>query len=315
MQWYVKVLGRSLDFQGRARRTEYWVFALVNVIVGIVLGIIDRLAGLQFGDPAVGVLGLVYGLFVLLPGVAASVRRLHDTDRTGWWLVIGLVPLVGSIVLLVFYVTEGNRGGNRFGQDPKALAGSDAAGAGDPLRSVTAAVAVPAVVACVVAAWFGAAWYRAGNDGDLALATARDEVLRDAQQAATNLNTLEGARLDEGFRLWRDSATGPLLEELDANGEQYAAGLAEILESSEAQARYGAVQSVNLREGTAQVLVAVDTSYNQLAGEPSCLRQRLRLEMRLVEGRWKVAQLTPVGNLEPVPGAGCPPGSSDAPPN
>lgn len=127
MQWYLKVLRQYVDFQGRARRTEFWMFTLFSVLISIVLGIIDGLAGLQIGAIGIGVLGLIYSLFVLLPSLAVTVRRLHDTDRSGWWILIGLVPFVGIIVLIVFEVLEGSRGGNRFGQDPKAITGGAAA--------------------------------------------------------------------------------------------------------------------------------------------------------------------------------------------
>lgn len=117
MDWYLKVLKNYVGFEGRARRKEYWMFALFNLIISIVLGIID---GLMASSPeSLGVLGLLYSLAVLLPSLAVSVRRLHDIGRSGWWLLIVLVPLIGAIVLLVFAVTEGTRGSNRFGPDPK----------------------------------------------------------------------------------------------------------------------------------------------------------------------------------------------------
>ena len=133
MNWYLKVLKQYVDFSGRARRKEYWMFTLFNVIIMVVLSAVD---GLVFGagsfagntDPGsvsasvnLGVLTTIYVLAVLLPSLAVSVRRLHDTDRSGWWLLIGLVPLVGGIVLLVFYVLAGTPGPNRFGADPKAV--------------------------------------------------------------------------------------------------------------------------------------------------------------------------------------------------
>ena len=127
MNWYVKVLKQYVDFSGRARRTEYWMFTLFNTIILIVLGFIDRALG--FGSntsngvaisAGIGLLGGLYSLAVLLPSLGVSVRRLHDTNRSGWWLLIGLIPLVGAIVLLVFFVLEGTRGPNRHGVDPKA---------------------------------------------------------------------------------------------------------------------------------------------------------------------------------------------------
>lgn len=133
MNWYIKVLKQYVDFQGRARRTEYWMFTLFNVLASVVLLFVDSLlgtgsltgpsgaTGVGFGA-SLGVLSGIYTLAVLLPSLAVGVRRLHDTDRSGWWLLIGLVPFVGGLVLLVFFVLEGNRGPNEHGQDPKALA-------------------------------------------------------------------------------------------------------------------------------------------------------------------------------------------------
>jgi uncharacterized membrane protein YhaH (DUF805 family) len=120
MEWYLEVLRKYAVFSGRARRLEYWMFTLVNVIVSIVLGIIDAILGTTYG-PGYGLLGTIYGLAVFIPSLAVGVRRLHDTGRTGWWLLIGLVPCAGFIVLLVFFVMEGQRGANEYGPDPKAV--------------------------------------------------------------------------------------------------------------------------------------------------------------------------------------------------
>ncbi|MGC3963957.1 MAG: DUF805 domain-containing protein [Rhodocyclaceae bacterium] len=106
---YLDVLkNKYVSFQGRASRAEFWQFALVNFIVGIVLGIVDGIIGHQ-------ILGSIYSLAVLLPGIGLGIRRLHDTDRSGWWLLISLVPLVGFIVLIVFWAQETKQGANRFG--------------------------------------------------------------------------------------------------------------------------------------------------------------------------------------------------------
>ncbi|MEW2381838.1 DUF805 domain-containing protein [Micromonospora sp. NPDC047707] len=115
------VLSQYAGFRGRARRSEYWWFFLFTLIVGLVAGILDGALGTSIGSGAgaTGVIGLIVGLALLLPGLAVAVRRLHDTDRSGWWLLIGLVPLVGGIVLLVFFVMDGTRGSNRYGADPK----------------------------------------------------------------------------------------------------------------------------------------------------------------------------------------------------
>jgi uncharacterized membrane protein YhaH (DUF805 family) len=120
MHWYVDVIKKYAVFEGRARRTEYWMFFLVNVVIAIVLAIIDTAVGLRSGM-GVGLLGTLYSLAVLLPGLAVGVRRLHDTARSGWWLLLALIPLVGPIVLLVFMATDGTPGANSYGPNPKEV--------------------------------------------------------------------------------------------------------------------------------------------------------------------------------------------------
>ncbi len=116
MEWYLKAFRQYVDFAGRARRKEYWMFGLINVIVFMVVALLDyALTG--------GLLFWLYYLAVLLPSLAVGVRRLHDTGRSGWWLLISLIPLVGVIVLIVFMVTEGERQPNAYGPDPKAVSG------------------------------------------------------------------------------------------------------------------------------------------------------------------------------------------------
>lgn len=115
MEWYVGVLKKYAEFGGRARRKEFWMFVLFNVLISLALGIVDAVIGF-------GLLGALYGLAVLVPSIAVSVRRLHDIGRTGWWVLVGLVPLIGLIILIVFAVMEGQAGSNQYGPDPKAAA-------------------------------------------------------------------------------------------------------------------------------------------------------------------------------------------------
>lgn len=112
MHWYLEVLKKYAVFSGRARRREYWMFFLVNFIVGLVLAVIGRVLDLE-------ILQYLYSLAVLLPGLGVSVRRLHDTGRSGWWLLISLVPLIGAIVLLVFLVSDSQPDTNQYGPNPK----------------------------------------------------------------------------------------------------------------------------------------------------------------------------------------------------
>lgn len=119
MHWYIDVLRKYTVFEGRARRKEYWIFALISALILIFLSLIDEMTGWKVWDDE-GVLSLVYSIAVFVPTLAVVVRRLHDTDRSGWWVLIALIPLVGAIVLLVFLILRGNEGDNRFGPDPKA---------------------------------------------------------------------------------------------------------------------------------------------------------------------------------------------------
>ncbi|BCS51340.1 DUF805 domain-containing protein [Aeromonas jandaei] len=115
MNWYISVLKQYAVFSGRARRTEYWMFVLCNVVFMLLVGMVDRLIG---SDKEI--LSSIYSLAVLIPSLAVAVRRLHDTDRSGWWLLIGLIPVIGTLVLIYFMVCNGLQGPNRFGDDPKA---------------------------------------------------------------------------------------------------------------------------------------------------------------------------------------------------
>ena len=115
MECYFSVLRKYAVFAGRALRKEFWMFVLISAVVVPVRGFIN--GPLMRGDtPA---LPALYTLAVVLPGFAVAARRLHDTDRSGWWLLILLVPIVGTIVLLVFMATPGGEMANRFGASPK----------------------------------------------------------------------------------------------------------------------------------------------------------------------------------------------------
>lgn len=120
MKWYLKVLNQYADFSGRARRTEYWMFILFNVLFGIAATILDNILGLKFSSQSpYGFIYLIYSLAVFIPGLAVLVRRLHDVDKSGWWFFIALIPIVGAIWLLVLLVTEGTPGTNQYGVNPK----------------------------------------------------------------------------------------------------------------------------------------------------------------------------------------------------
>ncbi|WP_125779708.1 DUF805 domain-containing protein [Pseudoalteromonas rubra] len=116
---YLSALKKYAVFNGRARRKEYWLFMLCNLIVTIVLGLVDMTLGLYSEESGFGLLSGLYALAVIIPSIALSIRRLHDTGRSGWWILISLVPVVGPLVLLVFYVMDSTPGDNDYGPNPK----------------------------------------------------------------------------------------------------------------------------------------------------------------------------------------------------
>ena len=107
MDWYLQVLRKYAVFSGRARRKEYWMFVLVHIIISIVIFII--------GSFAVG----LYGLAIITPAFAVAIRRLHDTGRSGWWLLVNCVPIIGGIILLIWMVKDSDEGENQYGPNPK----------------------------------------------------------------------------------------------------------------------------------------------------------------------------------------------------
>ena len=133
MEWMLLPLRRYARFSGRARPKEYWMFILFLLICFIAISLIEGLLGLSTTEHWVrrgpwwfdtgyqtrgGPLTGLFGLAMLIPWLAVAVRRLHDTDRSGFWLLIIFFPLIGSLILLVFFIMSGTRGANRFGPDP-----------------------------------------------------------------------------------------------------------------------------------------------------------------------------------------------------
>lgn len=107
------------DFNGRARRKEYWMFTLFNIIFAIVALVLDNILGINFQEGSGGPFYIIYALAVLIPGIAVLVRRLHDLGKSGWMFFIALIPLIGSIWLLVLLCSEGESGSNEYGPNPK----------------------------------------------------------------------------------------------------------------------------------------------------------------------------------------------------
>lgn len=141
-QYYVDTLkNRYAQFSGRASRSEFWFFVLFNFIVSIILGVLDTTLGTGYTyevvtnslttatteaasisvSQTIGYLQTFYGLAVLIPSIALSIRRLHDTGKSGWWLLIGLIPIIGFFVLIFFYVQDSQPGENEYGSNPKGL--------------------------------------------------------------------------------------------------------------------------------------------------------------------------------------------------
>lgn len=125
-------LRKYADFSGRARRREFWLFALLVFLIELLfMGLLSAVGGspMMLADPAFApatgassTVLMIYGfvlLALLVPSLAVAFRRLHDTNRKGWWILIGLIPLIGQLVLFIFYLLDGTPGPNRFGPDPK----------------------------------------------------------------------------------------------------------------------------------------------------------------------------------------------------
>ncbi len=120
MNWYLKVLKQYADFNGRARRKEYWMFILFNLIFSVIAVALDNATGMAMPGIGYGPISGLYSLAVLIPGLAVAVRRLHDIGKSGWMILITLIPIIGGIWLLILLATNGKSGSNEYGPDPKA---------------------------------------------------------------------------------------------------------------------------------------------------------------------------------------------------
>ncbi len=125
IEWYKKVVFENYaNFKGRARRSEYWYFALANGIISFSLIIIGVIVGTLFGDAVTGgiigyALVILYSLATLFPSLGVLVRRLHDVGKSGWFYFVSLIPLAGPIWILILLCTDGDYGSNDYGSDPK----------------------------------------------------------------------------------------------------------------------------------------------------------------------------------------------------
>ncbi|EKD94059.1 MAG: protein of unknown function DUF805 [uncultured bacterium] len=119
MDYFLAALKKYAVFSGRAQRAEYWYFVLFNAIFSIAVGIIADVVG-----DTTGLLSIGYALAMLIPGLAVSVRRLHDIGKSGWFILIGLIPLIGAIWLIVWMVRDSDPGANAYGPNPKGMKAS-----------------------------------------------------------------------------------------------------------------------------------------------------------------------------------------------
>ena len=119
MEWYFRVLAKYAVFRGRARRKEYWIYILFNVIFSIILAFVDMSMDTFDTKTGVGLFGTIYAAVLILPSMAVTVRRLHDIGRSGWWILIPIVPILGAILMFAFLVQDSDPGENRFGPNPK----------------------------------------------------------------------------------------------------------------------------------------------------------------------------------------------------
>jgi uncharacterized membrane protein YhaH (DUF805 family) len=119
MSWYLKVLKNYFGFSGRARRKEYWMFTLFNIIFSIVAVILDVILGIGLEGAGYGFIYILYTLAVLFPSFAVTWRRLHDIGKSGWWIFINIIPLIGAIWFLILLVSDSTPGPNKYGPNPK----------------------------------------------------------------------------------------------------------------------------------------------------------------------------------------------------
>lgn len=120
MKWYLKVMSTYLNFKGRARRKEFWMFILFNALFAIVAQIIDIALGLTISyDILIGPFYITYLIIAILPGLSVTIRRLHDTGKSGWMYLFNLIPIAGQIVLFIFMVTDSQPESNKWGPNPK----------------------------------------------------------------------------------------------------------------------------------------------------------------------------------------------------
>jgi uncharacterized membrane protein YhaH (DUF805 family) len=122
MSWFVLALKKYANFTGRSQRSEYWYFVLFYLLIFVALCLVDWLVGTFSPSNEIGLLSGIFSLAMIVPSIAVAARRLHDTDRSGWWQLLSLIPLIGVIVLIVFLAQDSKPGENKYGPNPKMIA-------------------------------------------------------------------------------------------------------------------------------------------------------------------------------------------------
>ena len=120
MEWYIKVLKQFSDFKTRVTRKEYWMFTLFSILISGILNLIDTNLGTEFNN-GIGLFGGIYSLLILVPSLAVGVRRLHDVGKSGWMLLVALIPLIGAIWLLILFCKDSQLQENKWGVNPKEI--------------------------------------------------------------------------------------------------------------------------------------------------------------------------------------------------
>lgn len=121
MNWYLQVIKQYAVFSGRARRREFWIFTIFNMIFIIITMELDNILGLTIGEFPFGFIYFIYAIVVFIPSIAVSVRRMHDIGKSGWMLLIGFIPVLGAIWLIVLTLTDSQFGENKYGPNPKEI--------------------------------------------------------------------------------------------------------------------------------------------------------------------------------------------------
>lgn len=121
MEWFLVAFKKYAEFSGRARRKEYWMFWLFYYLFGIGLVIVELITGSLNYFIGLGPLSLLFSLVMLIPSISVTVRRLHDIDKSGWFIFINLIPIIGQIWLLILLITDSTAGNNKYGDNPKGV--------------------------------------------------------------------------------------------------------------------------------------------------------------------------------------------------